>query len=466
MQGLPADRLRAYLRELRPEAQALLVAELERALLRGEEVPAYDTILQELRPAMRWAAKKPLRIGSPARLFFRPVEPFIFDDDANLAIPGRVPRASLTPIWDWITAHLMPEPARLYCEHVSAALLEANESAVAKLVREFQDEAVQSVVNLLEDLKGGERTMRRVAAQIGTRHAMEELRVIAIVLRNQDALAKIASRLPAHIRNLGDEQIENLITLLQSNTRGHPDALQFGLILIANRLAAPWQLIRLAVKSAESDIAARVAQAPLAPAVTLVLADLRAGVADLRSAVREERIAEAVSLLKELHETVRALRSEMDLSGDSSWGRELAGLRAEISDLLRAEIEMMPARVRRTLRPPSASQIGLTAELDEAEVAEIEGRIALVEACRNYAGELALNQVAPRVHSEMKDFFETGTPPLLDGLRVPDPRERKYRKSQVDAAVRFSAKLFGGDYAALLAKAAGMAANDAKAIKA
>ena len=40
---------------------------------------------------MRWAAKKPLRIGSPARLFFRPVEPFIFDDDANLTIPGRIP---------------------------------------------------------------------------------------------------------------------------------------------------------------------------------------------------------------------------------------------------------------------------------------------------------------------------------------------------------------------------------------
>ena len=77
------------------------------------------------------------------------------------------------------------------------------------------------------------------------------------------------------------------------------------------------------------------------------------------------------------------------------------------------------------------------AELDEAEVAEIEGRIALVEACRNYAGELALNQIAPRVHSEMKDFFDTSTTPLLDGLRVPDLRERKYRKSQVDAAVRF-----------------------------
>ena len=127
---------------------------------------------------------------------------------------------------------------------------------------------------------------------------------------------------------------------------------------------------------------------------------------------------------------------------------------------------MMPARVRRMLRPPSASQVALTEELDQREVAEIEERIALVEACRHYAGELALNEVAPRVHSEMKTFFDTGTEPMLDGLRVADPRERKYRQSQVAAAVRFSARLFGEDYAALLAKAATLAASDHKAAKA
>jgi hypothetical protein len=220
------------------------------------------------------------------------------------------------------------------------------------------------------------------------------------------------------------------------------------------------------VKSAESDVAAKVAQSPLASAVTLVLADLRAGVAELRGALGEHRIGDAVSLLKELHETVRTLRTEMDLSADSPWGRELGGLRSDISDLLRSEIEMMPARIRRMLRSPSASQIALTEELDRGEVAEIEERIALVEACRNYAGELAVNQVAPRVHAEMRDFFDTRTEPLLDGLRVADSGERKYRQSQVAAAVRFSAKLFGEEYASLLAKAAAVAAGDQKAAKA
>lgn len=464
--GLPVDRLRTYLRELKPEARALLVMEIERALLRGEDMPAADLILRELRPAMRWGASKPFRIGSPARLFFRPIEPFIADHPSELTLPGRIPRTSLAPIWQWIGNHLMPEPTKLYSEQASAALLNSDEKVAAELARRFQDQAAQSIATLLDDLHGGERAMRRVAAQIGTRHAMGELRSLSLIIHNQEAFAKISGRLPAQIRNLGDEQLENIVSLIQSNARGNAAAIPFALTLVVNRLAAPWQLIRLAVKSAESDVAAKVAQSPLASAVTLVLADLRAGVAELRGALGEQRIGDAVSLLKELHETVRTLRTEMDLSADSPWGRELAGLRSDISDLLRSEIEMMPARIRRMLRSPSASQIALTEELDRGEVAEIEERIALVEACRNYASELAINQVAPRVHSEMKDFFDTGTEPLLDGLRVADSRERKYRQSQVAAAVRFSAKLFGEEYASLLAKAAAVAASDQKAARA
>lgn len=53
---------------------------------------------------------------------------------------------------------------------------------------------------------------------------------------------------------------------------------------------------------------------------------------------------------------------------------------------------MIPARVRRMLRPPSTSQVALPEELDQREVAEIEERIVLAEACRHYAGELALNR--------------------------------------------------------------------------
>ena len=81
----------------------------------------------------------------------------------------------------------------------------------------------------------------------------------------------------------------------------------------------------------------------------------------------------------------------------------------------------------------------------------------LAATCRNYASELAISEATRRVHSDLQNFFDTGTQVLLDRLRSSPPAERSFRQSQVDAAVRFCAKLFGTDFASTLAKAADVA---------
>jgi len=123
--------------------------------------------------------------------------------------------------------------------------------------------------------------------------------------------------------------------------------------------------------------------------------------------------------------------------------------------------------VRRLLRPRQANETRPGAVLDEGEVAETEALIEFVGVCRNYASELAINEVTLRVHSELQNYFETSTSPLLDSLRAADDAHRALRQSQVDAAVRFSGKVFGASYASLLAKAAEVAAQgaDRKAAK-
>ena len=79
-EALPAERLRQYLNELKPEVRALLIAELERSLLRGDDMPGADLVLAELRRTMRESAHTAARTGDAARAFFLPLEPFIVDD--------------------------------------------------------------------------------------------------------------------------------------------------------------------------------------------------------------------------------------------------------------------------------------------------------------------------------------------------------------------------------------------------
>lgn len=67
VEGLPVDRLRDYLNGLKPEARALLIAEIERSALNGTEVPGAELILEALRPTIRQSPEPIARVGSPVR---------------------------------------------------------------------------------------------------------------------------------------------------------------------------------------------------------------------------------------------------------------------------------------------------------------------------------------------------------------------------------------------------------------
>jgi hypothetical protein len=51
--GQSVERLREYLRNLKPEARAMLIAELERAQLRGDDMAGSELVLEELRRTIR-----------------------------------------------------------------------------------------------------------------------------------------------------------------------------------------------------------------------------------------------------------------------------------------------------------------------------------------------------------------------------------------------------------------------------
>ncbi|HEY0439533.1 MAG TPA: hypothetical protein VGD36_05610 [Xanthobacteraceae bacterium] len=464
--GVPVEKLRTYLRELNPEARALLLNALERNALQGTEIPGAELILQELRPSLREENSHAARIGNPARAFFRPLEPFLVDSGSPRLVPGRVERSSLQPLWDWIGRDLLSDSTAAYSRAVVEALLAGHERGVIRLARPLQDEAASAMAAWITQAAHDDRLRRRLIGQIGTPRALEDLRTLQRVLVHQDVLAQVSTRLPHSIKNLADEQLAQVLGLLEYATTGKPELLVPVLLLLVDRLAAPWQLVRVAVKSADSDVAARVAQAPYAVAVTMALAELRCRIEELRRFLKGGQLADATALLKHTHDAIRGLRTELDFTGEISWSKELATSRAAASELLHAEIEIVPGRVRRVLRPRATKEIEVGSELDPVEVAEVQGRIELVIACRKYAGELAINQIAPRVHSELQNYLDTGTAALLESLRTAGVGDRKFRQSQVDAAVRFAGTLFGPEYAGLLSKAAGMAAADRKLQKA
>jgi hypothetical protein len=242
--------------------------------------------------------------------------------------------------------------------------------------------------------------------------------------------------------------------LLDSRLCAEHNLQPYAMIMVANRLAVPWQLIRLAVKAAESDDVARIANSPYAPAVTITLGDIERMVEELKADLKRGSTVAVTSLLKCIHDAVRGVRTELNLSGDSVWARQLAAIRSEMSSLLKAEIESVPGRVRRLIRPRPPQDIVRGSVLDADEVLETEAMIEFIGACRKYAGELAASQVTLQTYQEIQQYLDGGTRTLLDALRVAGDHDHSFRKSQMDAAIKFCGKAFGQDYASLLVKAA------------
>jgi hypothetical protein len=460
------ERLQQFLCELSPKARGMLIAEFERSLLRGDDLSGADLVLQELRRLAREQRDGAPRIGNSARLFFKPLEPFIVDDLGQHRHLGRISRSSLDTLWTWISRDVLPDDARAVDDIVNAALLDGDEAKAKHFVRAFQDRVAMTLTDQLRLADSDAKVRRRMLGQIGTQRAGEDVAILKSVLNARDGLSAMAANLPLQVGNLASKQLDECKALIEKTGAPGSDMFLYSLLTVMNRLAAPWQLIRLGVKAAGSDTAARVAETPYGVSVTIVLSELERQVGELREDLRSGRGVAIGALLKTIHDAARGLRTELNMPMDSSWGRALSGLRTQIGDMLRLEIDSMPGRVRRLLKPRAAGEIRPNSTLDPVEVAETEALVAFVATCRHFASELAISEMTRRTFSELQQYLDSGTRGLLEALRAAAPSERSFRQSQVDTAVRLCATVFGRDYAAQLGKAAELAASgDRKAAK-
>ncbi len=254
------DRLRQYLRELSPQARSLLIAEFERSLLGGDQAAGTDLVLQEMRRIVREQREGVPRVGHCARLFFKPLEPFLVDDRTDHNHPGRIARRSLEALWTWISRDLLPEDAKAFGEKVNEAMLAGDDAKAPQLTRAFQDKAAVAIAAAIAANAEDQKTYRRMLAQIGTPRAVEDVTILKCALAGRDVLEALAAQLPLRIVNLVDAELDRYKALIESTAKDDDDLFMCALLTVMGRLTAPWQVIRFAIKAAASDVAARVAR--------------------------------------------------------------------------------------------------------------------------------------------------------------------------------------------------------------
>jgi len=361
------ERLTEYLVQLPPQSQALLMREFERALERGEDTTVATFVLEQLRKIVRGADEEVRpRTDDPARLLFRPLEPFLVEGNAAVR-PGQVRRSSLLPVWQWLNRDGAPIRPRIRSD---AGADQADGNHARTRTGGAKIPARRGGRDRQDRLASARR--RQAARAIACRSApcCRGPAADRSVLQAREALDTFNGRLPSFLRVFAESQIASVVASLNVPSLQTPQLLPFALSLIMQRLTAPWQIIRIAIKMAASDDEIRVAATPYGIAVTIALHDLSGLAAGLRMDIKRGHFENVAEQLKTLHDGVRGLRTELDLRNDSVWGKQLTSIRADISNSLQSEIDSVPGRVRRILRQRADKDIPAGARIDPSEVEE------------------------------------------------------------------------------------------------
>ncbi len=199
------ERLRDYLAQLPPQAQALLMREFERAIERGEDTTVATFVLEQLRKVVRGSDDEVRpRTDDPARLLFRPLEPFLIDSNFPVR-PGQIRRASLLPVWQWLIRDGAPDQSREFEAALALVRETGTTSGLESAIRKFQLATADAIFKIATPVRGGDKP--RELARIGPPNVIDDMLPIGSVLQAREALDGLSGRLPSNLRILADPQI-------------------------------------------------------------------------------------------------------------------------------------------------------------------------------------------------------------------------------------------------------------------
>src|SRR3954447_10599929 len=170
-----AERLRDFLRSLPIDTCARLLETIENAKRAGDNFPGAELIAGELSAIVASGVVRAPRRNVPQRFFFSLFEPFLVDESLPDKTAARIERASLRPVWNWMSRDLLPKDFAAYEREVGQALA-GNDAEKARNLTVKLQKSLPPLVRAVLAAKGDEAQRRKVIGQLGGERVAEDLK--------------------------------------------------------------------------------------------------------------------------------------------------------------------------------------------------------------------------------------------------------------------------------------------------
>lgn len=333
------ERLSALLSRLAPSTARKLASGLERQRLQGTDGLPYDLILSSLRPVLERANGPRPGLPDPLRQFCAPFEDLLVNRRDPARHMRQIARSSIDPVWIWLSTELLPDALTDITARVVEHTLDNDEAALSGSIAVLHASCSAALLGAIEETRHDVALRRKVERQLGGDNVLEDARLMGETLAVAPFMLRLRADMPKHIGEFDDHYVAHVSELYEDARDVLPEFAVYVPLAAMNRLAAPWQILRLARKVAGFGNDAAVSRSGLVELGEIFLGEieeiaggfekLRPGKSDLTQMTQDVVRFAAIS---------QGFIGEIDIRRVSDWGHRILAARAKLSAAITEEM--------------------------------------------------------------------------------------------------------------------------------
>jgi hypothetical protein len=410
----------------------------------GRALPHHD-ILSGLRPVLR-TGDEFQRTLTPLRLFCRPFQDLLTSAPRRAKQKGRISRGSLVPVWNWISQTLIPTETAIYVRQARTLVLAQKDDEAIVGVGRFWPQASAAMTSVLKDVN----SRKILEKTLGDAMAVEDADEMALLLAAGETIEQLARMLPKPVASFNETLLWDVRGIYDALVQSQPDAAPYVSVIAMNRLARPWEALRLPVMISRKHDETLISKTDMG----LVGEILFDRMDTLKTSIQATRhpLFDAEVLMEEVKsfaDLSRHIVMEIELKRDGEWGKRLLAERVGIGKVMESFMDRAPKEFNAAL-PMSKGKGADFSRHPGPEKHDMAKRYArLVAGSRNFAAAASFVAKQQATYDELCTTLKRYNEDVIRALKT-DPAHAEVVHVQFELCAELTAILFSEDEAAML----------------
>lgn len=443
--------LQSLLGGLPPKAAMRLARAVEVDRLAGGTILPHEMILNALRPTLRSPARIE-RTPTPLRLFCRPFEDLISERQPNEKQKGRITRANIAIVWNWLSQTVIPEECAGYTREARSLVLSGRHEQAAAYAGGFWTYAAKA----MRDAIAGDRKTARSALHGDA--VLADAEEMALLLSIGPAVIEIQRVLEKPVVELTDEMLWKLRDIHAQVAAATPDAAPYVSVIAMNRLLHPWEALKLPQLITRQTSDTLIASTDMGLVGELLLVDIEMHGNAVRAARHPDFDPRAlIEHLANFAELSSCIVKEMEIRHDGKWGKRLLADRAAVAEAMDGLMEHAPGEIAAMLPTLKSGSYGggpripdFSKPVDDDKAERGLRYATLLRGCELYAAMGSFAAAQKDAMEEACQHLRGYNEDLVKEMRSAVGARRAVAERQYGLAVELTAILFSAEEAEFL----------------